>query len=72
MKIKIMQAPDGKYYWVMLSNKNQVICRSERYERKLHALYTANIIRRNQRVELVDAAQAPKYIVGATKRIYGF
>ncbi len=71
-----MQAPDGKYYWVMFAKDGNVICRSERYDRKLGALYTANMIRRKYKVDLEDkslpSVQRAKYVMGSFKKVYGF
>lgn len=70
--IKIKQAPDGKYYWVMYSSRGQVICRSDRFNRKLGALYTANMVKyRNMKVDVVEE-QSPKAVIKAGRKCYGY
>lgn len=75
-KIKVMQSPDMKYYWVMYSANGQVICRSERHDRRLGALYSANMLRRRGfNVEMQDTSKpklGAKYVMGAYKKVYGF
>jgi uncharacterized protein YegP (UPF0339 family) len=71
-KIKVMQAPDGKYYWVMYSKNGQVICRSDRHEERLAALYTASLVKgRGVKVEL-DRSSAEVGFWGGLRKSYGF